>query len=87
VKKEEKELEKVIKEILSRKNEEELLQMDEKFGIVTGEHFAISIRLKRRLNRFVREELKFKNIPHPEADNGFERLRSRIIFLKRKRLR
>ena len=88
MKKEEKALEKIIKEILSLKSEEELLQMDEKFGIVTGEHFTISTKLKTRLNRYVREELKFKNIPHPEADNRYERFRSRIIcFLKMKRLR
>lgn len=88
MKRQEKAFEKIIKEILSLKNEEELLQMDEKFGMVTGEHFAISVKMKRRLNRYVREKLKFKNIPHPEADNKFERLRSRIIcFLKMKRLR
>lgn len=38
-----------------------------------------SDRFKIRMNRVFREQAGIKNIPHPEVDNLYERVRSRII--------
>ena len=38
-----------------------------------------SDRFKIRMNRIFREQAGIKNIPHPEVDNLYERLRSGII--------
>ena len=38
-----------------------------------------SDRFKRRMNRVFREQAGIKNIPHPEVDNLYERVRSGII--------
>ena len=40
--------------------------------------FELSKRFKRKMNRFFREEVGTENIPHPEVDNLWERLRSKI---------
>ena len=85
MKKDEKMLEKIIKELDSKKGQEELNQMEEKFGIVTGGGLKVSKQLKRRMNRYFREELNFKNIPHPEVDNFFERARWGFVrWMRRK---
>lgn len=38
-----------------------------------------SDRFKIRMNRIFREQAGIKNIPHPEVDNLYERVRSGII--------
>ena len=38
-----------------------------------------SDRFKIRMNRVFRERAGIKNIPHPEVDNLYERVRSGII--------
>lgn len=40
----------------------------------------ISVRAKKRLNRMFREVVGSSNIPHPDVDNCYERIRSNIIF-------
>lgn len=39
-----------------------------------------SVRHRRKMNRFFREQIKSTNIPHPEVDNFYERTRSRFII-------
>ena len=38
-----------------------------------------SDRFKIRMNRIFREQAGIKNIPHPEMDNLYEKIRSGII--------
>ncbi len=38
-----------------------------------------SVRFKRAMNRIFREVGGFSKIPHPEVDNWFQRIRSRLI--------
>ena len=38
-----------------------------------------SDRFKIRMNRIFREQAGIKNVPHPEVDNLYERIRSGII--------
>ena len=38
-----------------------------------------SDKFKIRMNRIFREQAGIKNIPHPEVDNLYERVRSGII--------
>lgn len=38
-----------------------------------------SDRFKTRMNRVFREQAGIKNIPHPEVDNLYKRVRSSII--------
>lgn len=40
---------------------------------------TFSVQFKRKMNRVFREKVGTENIPHPEVDNGWERLRSRIM--------
>ena len=47
------------------------------YGGVKMEDF--SDRFKIRMNRVFRERAGIKNIPHPEVDNLYERVRSSII--------
>lgn len=47
------------------------------YGGVTMEEF--SDRFKLKMNRVFREQAGIKNIPHPEVDNLYERIRSSII--------
>ena len=44
-----------------------------------GWHLERDDKFKRKMNRLFREEAGSKKIPHPEADNIFERVRSGII--------
>lgn len=39
----------------------------------------LSNRIKKKMNRLFREQAGIENIPHPEVDNPFERIRSKII--------
>lgn len=44
------------------------------------DHITFSNHFKRKMNRMFRERAGAQNdIPHPEVDNGYERLRSRIV--------
>ena len=49
------------------------------------QEFLESKKHKRNMNAFFREDVGMWKVPHPEVDNGFERLRSKI-FLKNKKL-
>jgi hypothetical protein len=54
----------------------------------SAENIEPSDRYKRGINRILRERHGIKNIPYPEADNAFERIRSffaRGIYLITKR--
>lgn len=44
-----------------------------------------SDRFKRRMNRMFREQVGSQRIPHPEVDNGWERLRSRVVCMWKNR--
>lgn len=39
-----------------------------------------SVREKRNANALFREEIGIDKLPHPEADNAFERLRSKLYL-------
>lgn len=39
----------------------------------------LSNRYKKKINRLFREQVGSKYIPHPEVDNPYEKIRSRII--------
>ncbi len=39
----------------------------------------LSVRARKRLNRMFREIIGSSNIPHPEVDNCYEHIRSRIV--------
>ena len=39
----------------------------------------ISVRGKRKINRIFREIFGGSRIPHPEVDNCYERIRSKIV--------
>lgn len=41
--------------------------------------FEFSVTFKRKMNRLFREEIGTDHIPHPEVDNSYERIRSRIV--------
>ena len=43
-------------------------------------HIEPSVRYKREMNRFFRERIGAKKIPHPDADNAFERFRSWVVI-------
>ena len=45
-------------------------------------HIEPSVRYKREMNRFFRERIGVKKIPHPDADNAFERFRSWVQVMK-----
>lgn len=45
----------------------------------------ISVRAKKRMNRMFREFIGSSNIPYPEVDNCYERIRSNIIFKMKSR--
>lgn len=47
--------------------------------------FLESKKHKRNMNAFFREDIGIWKAPHPEVDNSFERLRSKL-FLKSKKL-
>lgn len=47
--------------------------------------FLESKKHKRNMNAFFREDVGIWKAPHPEVDNGFEKIRSRL-FLKSKKL-
>ena len=38
-----------------------------------------SNRFKRKMNRMFREQVGIKNIPHPEVDNLYEKMRSGVV--------
>ena len=45
-----------------------------------SESIVLSNRFKKNINRIFREHIGAKNrIPHPEVDNFYERIRSKII--------
>lgn len=39
----------------------------------------LSVRARKRLNRLFREVVGSSNIPHPEVDNHYELIRSKIV--------
>lgn len=39
----------------------------------------LSVWFRRRMNRVFREQAGIKDIPHPEVDTVYERIRSRIV--------
>ena len=39
----------------------------------------LSVRARKRLNRLFREVVGSSNIPHPEVDNYYELIRSKIV--------
>ena len=49
------------------------------------QEFLESKKHKRNMNAFFREVVGIWKAPHPEVDNSFERLRSKL-FLKSKKL-
>ncbi len=49
-----------------------------------NEECEFSDRFKRKMNRVFRERVGTEKIPHPEVDNTYERIRSKIICLKNK---
>ena len=49
------------------------------------EPIPYSRRFKRRMNRLFREEVGSRRIPHPEVDNLWERMRSRMVLFWRKK--
>lgn len=42
--------------------------------------FLESKKHKRNMNAFFREDIGIWNAPHPEVDNSFERLRSKVYL-------
>ncbi|MBE6811075.1 MAG: hypothetical protein E7521_08495 [Ruminococcaceae bacterium] len=38
-----------------------------------------SDRFKKKMNRLFREQVGSNQIPHPEVDNNYEKIRSKII--------
>ncbi len=61
-------------------SEKELLYFD-------GNSHKFSKKYKIRMNRIFREKVKSNNIPYPEVDNCFQRIRSQIavLFIIRKK--
>lgn len=39
-----------------------------------------SVKHRRKMNRFFREQIGSMKIPHPEVDNCYEQIRSKIIL-------
>lgn len=73
--------EEFLKEAFMEACRQELEELDEQIEDIDMER---DDKFKRKMNRLFREELGSKNIPHPEADNVCERVRSGIIcFFKR----
>ena len=48
-------------------------EMDGELETITFSH-----RFKRKMNRLFREVAEIENIPHPDVDNPWERLKSRV---------
>lgn len=59
---------------------EEQLEVEE-FSDEEKEAVEFSDALKKRMNRLFREKAGISNIPHPEVDNIYERVRSKIVRL------
>lgn len=54
--------------------------MDEAFDYYDSlPKHEISVRGKRKINRICREIFGGSHIPHPEVDNYYERIRSKIV--------
>lgn len=51
----------------------------------SNEPMPFSKGFKRKMNRLFREEAGIENIPHPEVDNLWERMRSRIRCMRKKK--
>ena len=54
--------------------------MLEKTDVEQLENCKFSKRFERRMNRMFREVVGTDRIPHPEVDNAFERLRSKLVI-------
>jgi hypothetical protein len=59
---------------------EEALEVDVFDFEEKNEMMPFSRRHKIRMNRFFRERVGTSSLPYPEADNLFERIRSRIVI-------
>ena len=59
---------------------EEALEVDIFDFEEKNEMMPFSRRHKIRMNRFFRERVGTSSLPYPEADNLFERIRSRIVI-------
>ena len=64
---------KALQEACNRKMQQEIESID------TSEKITCSHRHKIRMNRLFRERVGGTFLPFPEADNAFERLRSKIV--------
>lgn len=79
--------EEAFDEMLKQALEEVAKKEAEEFeNIDTSEEITYSRRHKIRMNRLFRERVGGTFLPFPEADNAFERLRSKIVvkFNKKK---
>ena len=56
----------------------------EEFDNLPKEKVVLSKKFKRKMNRLFREKLGIDRIPHPEVDNFYERLRSKLVVAFRK---
>ncbi len=73
--------EEAFDEMLKQALEEVAKKEAEEFeNIDTSEEITYSRRHKIRMNRLFRERVGGTFLPFPEADNAFERLRSKIVI-------
>lgn len=70
---------KILKEVFDEYLEQECS------NVKIIEDYEFSNKFKRRINRIFRDRLNNKNIPHKKQDNLYERFRSRMIALLKKR--
>lgn len=60
--------------------QEQLAQLNEEMLNSNSGNITMSDRFKKKMNRMFRKQLGINcNIPHPEADNVYERMCSKII--------
>ena len=52
----------------------------DEFKSISTENITFSRRHKIRMNRIFRERFGSSNLPYPEVDNLFERIRSKIVI-------
>lgn len=60
-------------------SEEQVAQLDKEIEKIDLDSITFSDRFKRKMNRVFREQAGAENIPHPEVDNAYERIHSRIV--------
>lgn len=65
---------------LTDKQNKELERLEEQSKTLDFSRVT-SISFRRKINRLFRERIGIKTVPHPEVDNAYEHIRSRIVIV------